>query len=70
VEGKIAKLKQEYFFVAATTRDIVQRYLRIRKERSSETVVWSDFSNFNSIHVNDSATALAPIELFRILIDE
>ena len=33
-------------------------------------MVWNDFSRFNSIHVNDSSTALAPIELFRILIDE
>jgi len=48
----------------------VQRFLRISKEKSPEAVVWSDFSNFNSIHVNDSSTALAPIELFRILIDE
>ena len=31
---------------------------------------WSNFSKLNSVHFNDSQTALAPIELFRILLDE
>jgi glycogen phosphorylase len=38
--------------------------------KGATAVNWNDFSKFNAIHVNDSSTALAPIEFFRILIDE
>ena len=57
------RFKQEYFLAAATIRDIV-----IRFKRSSDN--WNIFSQRNVIHVNDSQTVLAPVELLRILIDE
>jgi starch phosphorylase len=55
---------------AATVRDIVCRFVRICNNKGIETIDWNTFSNTNAIHVNDSQTAMAPIELFRILIDE
>jgi starch phosphorylase len=57
------RLKQEYFLAAASVRDIVVRFTRTFDD-------WTQFSERNVIHVNDSQTALAPVELLRILLDE
>ena len=58
--GKALRLKQEYFFVAASLADIVRRFL------SSH----DDFTNFPSkvaIQLNDTHPALAVPELMRLL---
>lgn len=63
-EGKKLRLKQEYFFAAATLQDIVRSYRR----RFGE-----DFTHFSSeyaIQLNDTHPVVAIPELIRILMQE
>ena len=61
--GQELRLRQEYFFTAASLQDIVQRHLR-------------RFDNLNKLHehvsiqLNDTHPAVAVAELMRILVDE
>eukprot|EP01022_Parablepharisma_sp_SALTPOND_P017120 TRINITY_DN2670_c0_g1_i1.p1 TRINITY_DN2670_c0_g1~~TRINITY_DN2670_c0_g1_i1.p1 ORF type:complete len:885 (+),score=105.30 TRINITY_DN2670_c0_g1_i1:65-2719(+) len=64
MEGKELRLKQEYFFCAATLHDIVRRF---RKKRSHN---WNNFSEKVAIQLNDTHPAIAVVELLRLLIDE
>ncbi|MBK8481166.1 MAG: glycogen/starch/alpha-glucan phosphorylase [Proteobacteria bacterium] len=62
-EGQELRLKQQYFFVSCSIRDIVRRYL----------VSHSDFTAFPdkaAIQLNDTHPSLAIAELMRLLIDE
>ncbi|MFH1984545.1 MAG: glycogen/starch/alpha-glucan phosphorylase [Pseudomonadota bacterium] len=61
--GKELRLKQQYFFVAATLSDILRRY---RKQESSFTAL----PDYVAIQLNDTHPAIAVAELMRILIDE
>jgi len=61
--GKSLRLKQEYFFVAASLADIVRRF----------RVTHDDFTKFPqkvAIQLNDTHPALAVPELMRILVDD
>lgn len=61
--GKMLRLKQEYFFVAAGLAAIVKDHLR----------VYPDLTNFHEKHViqlNDTHPVLAIPEMMRILLDE
>lgn len=61
-QGKELRLKQEYFFTAASISDIIRRF----KEDND------DFRNFSkkvAIQLNDTHPAIAIAELMRILID-
>jgi starch phosphorylase len=60
--GKELRLKQQYFFVACSLADIVERFKR-------EVEPWSQFPNFAAIQLNDTHPSLAIPELMRILID-
>lgn len=62
-EGKILRLKQQYFLVAASLHTIVQTY---KKTHSS----LNRFHEHISIHINDTHPVLAIPELMRILLDE
>jgi starch phosphorylase len=62
-EGKELRLKQEYFFCAATLRDILNRFLLKHKD-------WNELPKKVSIQLNDTHPALTIIELVRLLIDE
>ncbi|KAF3985145.1 hypothetical protein FT663_05287 [Candidozyma haemuli var. vulneris] len=62
-KGKELRLKQQYFWVAASLHDIVRRYKKNHK---------SDFSKFSdqvAIQLNDTHPTLAIVELQRILVD-
>ncbi|MBP7653535.1 glycogen/starch/alpha-glucan phosphorylase [Candidatus Dependentiae bacterium] len=62
-EGKELRLKQQYFFVAATLKDIIRRYSKS----------YEDFDHFPekvAIQLNDTHPSLAIPELMRIFIDE
>jgi glycogen phosphorylase len=62
-KGKILRLKQEYFLVAASLHDIVRQY---KKDHG-------DMNKFNekiAIQLNDTHPALAIPELMRILVDD
>ncbi len=62
-EGQELRLKQQYFFVAATFQDIMRRY---RKGNSD----FIDFPNQVAVQLNDTHPAIAIPELMRLLLDE
>jgi glycogen phosphorylase len=62
-EGKILRLKQQYFLVSASIQSILNTY---RKQHSS----LDQLHHHVCIHVNDTHPVLAIPELMRVLIDE
>jgi len=62
-EGKILRLKQQYFLVSASIQSILRTY---RKQHAS----LSHLHEHVCIHINDTHPVLAIPELMRILIDE
>lgn len=62
-EGRLLRLKQEYFFVSAGVQSIVRHYRKmgLRMTHLAEKV---------AIHINDTHPALCVPELMRILLDE
>ncbi|GAB4396238.1 MAG: glycogen phosphorylase [Rhodoferax sp.] len=61
--GRALRLKQEYFFVAASIQDLVQRHL-------AEHPSLDNLAEQVAIHLNDTHPAIAVAELMRILCDE
>jgi len=61
--GKELRLKQQYFWVAASLYDIVRRFKKSKR-------AWSEFSEQVAIQLNDTHPTLAIVELQRILIDQ
>ncbi|OJV66327.1 MAG: glycogen phosphorylase [Clostridiales bacterium 38-18] len=62
-EGKLLRLKQEYFFVSAGIQSIFTTYKKTN-------LPVEKFSEHIAIHINDTHPALAIPELMRILLDE
>ncbi|KAH8911386.1 glycosyl transferase [Coniochaeta sp. PMI_546] len=60
--GKELRLKQQYFWVAASLYDIVRRFKKSRR-------AWSEFPEQVAIQLNDTHPTLAIVELQRILVD-
>ena len=60
--GKELRLKQQYFWCAASLYDIVRRFKKSKR-------AWSDFSDQVAIQLNDTHPTLAIVELQRILVD-
>lgn len=63
VEGRILRLKQQYFFVSAGIQSIIKNF-----KKNGNSIM--DFDDKVSIHINDTHPALAIPELMRILMDE
>ncbi|MFP3982412.1 MAG: glycogen/starch/alpha-glucan phosphorylase [Desulfurivibrionaceae bacterium] len=61
-EGRELRLKQEYFFVAATFQDIMRRY----KKKNPD---FEGFSDQIAVQLNDTHPAIAVAELMRLLLD-
>ncbi len=61
--GKELRLKQQYFFVAATLRDIIRRYRKFHR-------TYEDFPDNVAVQLNDTHPSIAIAELMRILVDE
>jgi len=61
--GKELRLKQQYFFVAATLRDIIRRYRKFHK-------TYAELPDKVAIQLNDTHPTIAIAELMRILVDE
>ena len=62
-EGKIQRLRQQYFLVSATVQDICAKHKEIYG-------TLDNFAEKNVLHLNDTQPVLAIPELMRILLDE
>lgn len=62
-QGKELRLKQEYFFTAASISDIIRRF----KVDGSNIL---DFPKKAAIQLNDTHPSIAIVELLRVLVDE
>ncbi|CAN6636025.1 glycogen phosphorylase [Trichomonascus vanleenenianus] len=60
--GKELRLKQQYFWVAASLSDILRRFKKSKK-------AWSEFPDHAAIQLNDTHPTLAIVELQRRLVD-
>jgi starch phosphorylase len=61
-EGKQLRLKQQYFFVACSIHDLVERYRKAHRD-------WAAFPDKVAIQLNDTHPAIAVAELMRVLVD-
>ncbi|WP_203821445.1 glycogen/starch/alpha-glucan phosphorylase [Paractinoplanes ferrugineus] len=61
--GRELRLKQQYFLVSSSLRDIIRRF----RLRNSD---WTDFPKKTVIQLNDTHPTLAIPELMRLLVDE
>ncbi|BAO38714.1 glycogen phosphorylase [Kluyveromyces marxianus] len=61
-EGKELRLKQQYFWCAASLHDIVRRFKKGKHP-------WEEFPDLVAIQLNDTHPTLAIVELQRILVD-
>ena len=62
-EGKLLRLRQQYFLAAAAVGDIFRRHM-------SAYGTMDNFAEKNAIHINDTHPTLAIPELMRVLLDE
>lgn len=63
IKGKELRLKQQYFFVSATIRDIVRRYKKFHHG-------FHAFPDKVAVQLNDTHPSIAIAELMRILVDK
>lgn len=63
-EGKVLRVRQQYFFVSASLQAMVDNYI----EHHGEDL--TGFADFNSVQLNDTHPVLAIPELLRILLDQ
>ena len=63
-DGKVLRVRQQYFFVSASLQDIMRRYKAVHGEDMSH------FAELNSVQINDTHPAIGIPELMRILVDE
>jgi starch phosphorylase len=63
IEGKELRLKQQYFFVAATFKDMLRRF---KKEHTS----FAALPDAVAVQLNDTHPSIAIAELMRLLIDK
>ncbi len=63
-EGKELRLIQQYFFVACSLADVIDRHHRENEEG------WDNFAKKVAIQLNDTHPAIAVPELMRVLMDE
>ena len=63
-EGKVLRVRQQYFFCSASLQAIVDNYV----EHHGKDL--TDFAKYNAIQLNDTHPVLAIPELMRLLMDE
>jgi starch phosphorylase len=63
VDGKILRLKQQYFFVSAGLQSIIKNYKK-------SNLPMTRFDEFIAVHINDTHPSIAVAELMRLLVDE
>jgi len=62
--GKILRLRQQYFLSSASLQDVLSRWLKQNAES------FTDFPAYNCFQLNDTHPSIAVAELMRLLIDE
>lgn len=62
-EGKILRMKQQYFFISASMQTLTKRHIK-----TYETL--DNFHEKIAVHINDTHPTMAILELMRILLDE
>jgi len=62
--GKVLRLRQQYFLASASLQDVVERWMMVRKGNFSE------FAANNCFQLNDTHPSCAVPELMRILMDD
>ncbi|KAK4275207.1 hypothetical protein QN277_018332 [Acacia crassicarpa] len=67
-DGKLLRLKQQFFLCSASLQDIIFRF----KERrpGKESWAWSEFPSKVAVQLNDTHPTLAIPELMRLLMDD
>ncbi len=63
-DGKVLRVRQQYFFVSASLQDIIRRYVAAHGED------FTKFAEFNAIQLNDTHPVIGIPELMRILTDD
>eukprot|EP00347_Sterkiella_histriomuscorum_P010876 403374581 len=62
--GKELRLKQQYFYIASTLQDIFRRFNKISSHK------FDQFEFKNAIYLHETHSAIAMLEMLRLLIDE
>jgi starch phosphorylase len=63
-DGKVLRVRQQYFFVAASLQSIIRKYRSVHGDDMSK------FAEWNSIQLNDTHPVIAIPELMRLLTQE
>ena len=63
-DGKVLRVRQQYFFVSASLQNILKRFIAVHGKD------FKKFPDYNSIQLNDTHPVLAIPELMRLLIDD
>jgi starch phosphorylase len=71
-DGKLLRLKQQYFFVACSIADIVKRYKagHASSNGAAGGAAFDAFADKVAIQLNDTHPSIAVAELMRVLVDE
>ncbi|KAF8402710.1 hypothetical protein HHK36_010798 [Tetracentron sinense] len=67
-EGKLLRLKQQYFLCSASLQDIIFRFKERRDKK--DLWQWSQFPSKVAVQLNDTHPTLAIPELMRLLMDD
>lgn len=63
-DGKVLRVRQQYFFVSASLQVILKRYCRVHGRDMTQ------FSRYNCVQMNDTHPVIAIPELMRLLMNE
>lgn len=63
-EGKVLRVRQQYFFVSASLQSMIESYKSVHGDDLR------DFGKYNAIQLNDTHPVLAIPELMRLLMDD
>eukprot|EP00928_Gymnodinium_smaydae_P082696 TRINITY_DN659_c0_g1_i5.p1 TRINITY_DN659_c0_g1~~TRINITY_DN659_c0_g1_i5.p1 ORF type:complete len:891 (+),score=270.74 TRINITY_DN659_c0_g1_i5:107-2779(+) len=63
-EGKVLRLKQQYFFVSASLQDLLREFKNAKPNRD-----WSELPGKVSVQMNDTHPTMAVLEMMRLLVD-
>eukprot|EP00928_Gymnodinium_smaydae_P029283 TRINITY_DN2209_c0_g1_i2.p1 TRINITY_DN2209_c0_g1~~TRINITY_DN2209_c0_g1_i2.p1 ORF type:complete len:890 (-),score=232.59 TRINITY_DN2209_c0_g1_i2:184-2853(-) len=62
-EGKVLRLKQQYFFVSASLQDLLREFMKKPNRK------WSELPDKVSVQMNDTHPTMSVLEMMRLLVD-